>query len=365
MRKLGERGHTRPPGERERRLPLERDGLPRTDKLSLVAHPRPTMASRTVKLGDATFAFPSEELQPLVDSKALLDAGDIEGLRARLASDGYLCLRGLIPRELVLAARRTVLDDLTAKGNVLVAGKEAEGVLVERCMAGCVPFMEGKNALTHSPEMLSVLAGEHLRAAMEALLGGEAVTFDFKWLRAAWNSFFTGIHLDRVYMGRGSASVLTTWVPLDDATLELGALAVLEGSNRLPGFARLQETYGNLDVERDNFKGSGWFGTDPREVAALDRGAVWRTGDFSMGDVMVFGMRTLHMSTVNLTDRVRISADVRWQPAADARDDRYFGAVDEKVKERQKAGAWADAAAAAADTRRTIEELKVEWGFGA
>ena len=74
------------------------------------------------------------------------------------------------------------------------------------------------------------------------------------------------------------------------------------------------------------------------------------------------------MSTVNTTDRVRISCDVRWQPAAEPRDERYFGDVDRKVAERQKAGAWAAAgggkgAAAVVEKARTMEDMKLLWGF--
>jgi hypothetical protein len=341
--------------------------------------------SRTVRLGDHTATFPSPFLQPLVDSKALYDAGDAAGLRKRFEEDGYLYVRGALDREAVLRARSLVIKHLAAQGNVLVPGKEEEGVLYERCMAGCIPFMEGKNDLTHSPEVLEVLAGERIQRLMSTVLDSKVVTFDFKWLRAAWKTFFTGCHLDRVYMGRGSQNVVTTWIPFDDATLELGALAVLRSSHRLPGFKHLQETYGNLDVEKDNFTGTGWFGTDPREVAALDPGAQWMSGDYSAGDLIMFGMRTIHMSTANVTDRVRISCDIRWQPAADPQDERYFGAVDVKVRERQKAGAWAEkkeggaaegegegkGAGAApepgpvAPPKRTIEELKAEWGFAA
>lgn len=55
----------------------------------------------------------------------------------------------------------------------------------------------------------------------------------------------------------GSARLHTTWIPLQDTPMELGGLAVCQGSHRLPGFARLQETYGKLDVERDGLDGTG------------------------------------------------------------------------------------------------------------
>jgi hypothetical protein len=333
------------------------------------------MATRTVRLGATPVAFPSPQLQPITDSGPLLAAGDWPALRARLAEDGYLCLRGALPRAAVLAARARVLSHLEAVGGVLAPGRPAsDGVLVnERCQAGCVPFMEGRNDVTHSPELLAVLEGRELAGLAAGVLGAPAAeTFDFKWLRGGWADFYTGAHVDRVYMGRGSQRVLTTWVPLDDATLELGALAVLAGSHRLPGFARLQATYAELDVEADAFTGSGWYGDDPAELAAMDPGARWVGGDYAAGDVVLFGMRTLHMSTANATDRVRLSVDVRWQPAGDPRDGRYFGAdVGTRVAERQKAGAWAAAAADGSNSgdgkeeapKRTMAELRRLWGF--
>jgi hypothetical protein len=322
---------------------------------------------RAIRLGESTVMYPSPFLQEIVDSRPLVDAGDAEGLRARLAHDGYLYIRQGLDREAVLRARALVIEDLKSRGNVLVPGKESEGVLMERCMAGCVPFLEGQNHLTHSPEVLEVLAGDRIRGLLEKVIGSDVTTFDFKWLRAAWNSFYTGAHVDRVYMGRGSQNVVTTWIPFDDATCELGALAVLEGSHRLPGFKKLQETYGELDVERDNFTGTGWFATDPEGLAAMDPSAVWRIADYRAGDIVMFGMRTVHMSTANTTDRVRISCDIRWQPAADPKDERYFGDVAEKVKARQKAGAWAGEGGAKEvpepERKRTIEEMKRVWGF--
>ena len=37
---------------------------------------------------------------------------------------------------------------------------DQDGVLRERCGLGCVPFMEGRNNVTHSPELLSVFEGK-------------------------------------------------------------------------------------------------------------------------------------------------------------------------------------------------------------
>ena len=66
---------------------------------------------------------------------------------------------------------------------------------MERCGLGCVPFLEGKNQLTHHPKVQAVLESPKLKRFFERhLFGGQdALTFDFKWLRVMPNDKFTGI----------------------------------------------------------------------------------------------------------------------------------------------------------------------------
>ena len=60
---------------------------------------------------------------------------------------------------------------------------------------------------------------------------------------------------------------------------------------------------------------------------ARERGCRLLTADFEASDLLVFDMRTLHGSLDNHSPRgrVRLSCDVRYQPAADPLDHRYFG----------------------------------------
>jgi ectoine hydroxylase-related dioxygenase (phytanoyl-CoA dioxygenase family) len=53
-----------------------------------------------------------------------------------------------------------------------------------------------------------------------------------------------------------------------------------------------------------------------------------------MGDVVIFGLKTLHMSTTNTTDQFRISCDTRWQPSNEAVDERWKGGVSTGAKKR-------------------------------
>ena len=296
---------------------------------------------------------------------APVDASDVESdafleeARRKLATDGFVVLRGLIPRDDVLAARRTVLRAYDARGDVV---ERASDTLLPGCGAGCVPFTEGRNELTHSDAMLRVLAAPRAARFFERLFGEAALTLDYKWLRGVPRGVATGCHLDRVYMGRGTHRLMTCWIPLGDETpLDLGGLAMLEGSHDPNGpFRKLHATYGAMDVERDGLQGSGWFTEDPLEISArFAPDATWRAcATYAAGDAVVFGLGLLHMSTANLTDRVRLSADVRWQPRSEKVDPRYVGAVD--AADRVASGARAGAAAAG---RVSIGDLKRRWGF--
>ncbi|NJN83638.1 MAG: phytanoyl-CoA dioxygenase, partial [Caldilineaceae bacterium] len=66
-----------------------------------------------VRFGYRDVIYPSQEMGELRDSRDLLD--DVVGLRARMAEEGYLLLRGLIDREKVLTARRTVMEHIAAQ----------------------------------------------------------------------------------------------------------------------------------------------------------------------------------------------------------------------------------------------------------
>ena len=105
-------------------------------------------------------------LTPLLDSGDALRAGNFTALRANLARDGYLYLKGALPTADVTAARERVLAHLEAKGDVLeidAARPRSDGVLRERCGHGCIPFLEGRNDVTHSSELLTVFEGEAIK----------------------------------------------------------------------------------------------------------------------------------------------------------------------------------------------------------
>ncbi|MEM7536076.1 MAG: phytanoyl-CoA dioxygenase family protein [Chloroflexota bacterium] len=250
----------------------------------------------------------------------LHDSTDIKGnpsaLRSRLAEDGYLLLRGLHNRDKVKAARRVVLENM-AEAGVVDGNHPLEDGVIEPGKKG--KFLGGAKAVTHTPEFLNLVEAPELMEFFSDFFDKPTLTYDFKWLRALAEGNFTGAHYDIVYMGRGTHNICTLWTPLGDTSYEMGPLAVLTGSHQ---FDRVKDTYGQMDVDRD--KVTGWFSNDPLELVE-QFGGYWRTAEFEMGDVLIFGMYTMHGSLKNTTNRFRISTDTRYQPADEPVDERWIG----------------------------------------
>ena len=135
-------------------------------------------------------------LKPLIDSSHLLHVQDPQkSLLEKFNQDGYLFIRGLLDRETVLGAKKFVLGDMEKRGNILDTHNHDinEGVLLSRCGLGCVPYLEGRNNITHHPLVRNVLESSKLREFFEKYFFGQpALTFDFKWLRVMPRQKFTG-----------------------------------------------------------------------------------------------------------------------------------------------------------------------------
>ncbi|MCH2131234.1 MAG: phytanoyl-CoA dioxygenase family protein [Pirellulaceae bacterium] len=281
----------------------------------------------------------------LKDSTSVLD--DVTALKRRLDEDGYLLLRGFHDRELVLDARRSVLEHL-AKFDCIDDGTDLmEGRMK---LGGKAPRMTGQKVITHTEPVLALLEHERVFEFFGRIFGTRTGTFDYKWLRAVGKTQFTGAHYDVVYMGRGSTQLCTCWTPFGDIDIDQGPLALCVGSHKLPGFEKVRATYGRMDVDRDLVEGI--FSNDPVEI--VDQfGGQWQTTSFRAGDVLILGMFTMHASLTNSTDRWRISCDTRFQPADEEMDDRWIG---EKPREHYASGI-------PSAKIQPIEDARADWGL--
>lgn len=294
-----------------------------------------------IRFGYRELEYPSSALGELKDSSHLL--ADPPALREQMAEDGYLLMRGLINREKVLNARERVLSHMDEKEALTPDTPLLEGVMPK---GGRSVQMMGRKGIVGHEDVNAVLEADELFDFFEGYFSEPALTFNYKWLRAVGNEEYTGAHCDYVYMGQGSPNLHTVWIPFGDIPVDQGTLAMCPQSHRLESFARLRKTYGQMDVDRDGIE--GWFTKDPMEIVE-NFGSHWITGDFSAGDVILFGMHTMHASTTNLTNRFRLSCDVRYQPAAEPADKRWVGeGVGHTVHGHE--------------SLQTIEEARTRWG---
>lgn len=199
--------------------------------------------------------------------------------------------------------------------------------------------------VTGNVAMQRVVFGAEMEALMASVLEASVTHYRYVWFRTVGPGKGTAPHCDVVYMGRGTFDVLTCWVPFGDVDTSLGGLMVLEGSHRRrdltgeylaadvdsycengPGAEKVRS--GELGWEHYQRPGEAWDGSlshDPRELQRQFGGRWLTSPRFEMGDVLVFTLGTVHASLDNQTDRVRMSADVRWQREGEAMDDRYAG----------------------------------------
>lgn len=251
---------------------------------------------------------------------------DAPGLRQRLEQTGYLFFRGLLDRDDVLAARRQVLTWLDFEGHLSHAAPLMEAVAKGRLRK------ETSSEDNRFPAVRRLANARPLLDLFTRLLDGHVRSYDHIWLRHLGPNRSTGPHCDFVYMGRGTKRLYTMWTPLGDAPLEQGPLLLLEKSHLLP---ELTEGYARMDIDENGNRsrlrfrhGTLFRGGDySRNAKAIQRrfGLRWLSSDFKAGDVVIFSAFLLHGSLDNMSRRVRLSMDARYQLAAEPIDERWIG----------------------------------------
>lgn len=226
-----------------------------------------------------------------------------EMLKREMSVRGYALIRQVIPSDAV----HTVLRDVT--GVLAEAGwlKPTLDPLDRFAQKGTaygdpdpifkrvyhdVFNLETFHALPHRPE---------LRRVMEMLVGEQVLVHPKPIGRLIFPNaerLVVRAHQDYEFMG-GDPEFYTVWVPLHDCPPEVGPLRIFEGSHR----------YGTQHHERENLH-------VPEIPVEQARGDTWVGGQVNAGDVLIFHSLTVHAASPNLSSRLRLSLDCRFQNAA-------------------------------------------------
>jgi len=248
----------------------------------------------------------------LEDASALLGNGP--GLRAFLHEHSYLYFRGLVDAERVLSVRRLILGELAALG-WLADGSEPKDAMRGPRATGEGPapsadFFEAYARVQSLQAFHELAHDEALLQVTTDVLGEEVLCHPRKIFRvspAEDPRFVTPPHQD-FRLIQGTVDVLTGWMPLGDCPDELGGLKVLEGSHHRLRTAHVVNATGSVACPVD------------------DDDARWASTSFTTGDLLLFHSLTVHGAKPNLTDRLRLSVDFRYQPRSQPVVDGSLGA---------------------------------------
>lgn len=237
-------------------------------------------------------------MRPFTDSTNLIQDGP--ALAARMRADGYLFLRGALPVD-ALRGLQARIGALAQQAGWLRADRAVDEAIADP--AGfCVDpdpvylrtlrqinRLEDYHALKHHPALMGL---------MQRVMGRAVFPLPLTLMRNIFpnrTEYTTKAHQDFPNV-QGTQTCITAWFPLIDCPLPVGPLQIAAGSH----------TMGVLDF--DIAGGAGGIEITDR----LD--GRWVSGNFQLGDVLLFHSMTVHKGLPNLSDKLRMSMDVRYQP---------------------------------------------------
>lgn len=242
---------------------------------------------------------------------------------AQLASHGYVYLRGLLPREVVLAMRQRYFQRFPASfvkdgdsRRAAFSGLEPEGLPAHGT--------RGHPAYEFVREDFFREFAEHplLRGAAEAVLGGPVE----RLRRTPIRHFVPGrpassrAHIDGTYVEADARDLVTLWVPLGDCPVSSGGLVYLEDSHQEQDISERVR-----DVAPYDRPGDRRPLTHDLKWMAEHTGRRWLVTDYAAGDVVIHSPLIVHASLDCLSDEMRLSTDIRYLRQGSHYDPRWRG----------------------------------------
>lgn len=262
-----------------------------------------------------------------------LPAEPLGDLKTAFARQGYLWLRGFLPRDDVLAFRGRFFSAFADTGLLAPGSDPVDGLwsgrphdvelarkrLMEQVRsAGYEAFCMHPRLWRFMDEFVEGPSYLHKRKLIRFTIPGEAAA--------------TPAHYDLVYLRGGTDRVVTVWMPIGDTPAAMGGLVYLEGSHAAGRKLEAEfaaESAGLPPEERisaynRHMAEGGWISKDlPALAERFD--ARWLAADYEAGDVVLHSPYMIHAATQNddPSRRLRLSTDIRYQNVRDEIDARW------------------------------------------
>jgi len=242
---------------------------------------------------------------------------------AQLAAHGYVYLRGLLPRKLVLAMRERYFQRFPAAfvkdgdaRRAAFSGQEPQGLPAHGTVGH--PAYE----FVRQPQFIEFAEHPRLRAAAQAVLGGPVE----RLRRTPIRHFVPGrpassrAHIDGTYVQAAASDLVTLWVPLGDCPVTSGGLVYLEDSHEEEGISeRVRELapYDRPGDRRPLTHDLKWMSEHTRRR--------WLVTDYAAGDVVIHSPLIVHASLDCRSEEMRLSTDIRYLRLGTHYDSRWRG----------------------------------------
>ncbi|KFX98819.1 hypothetical protein O988_04186 [Pseudogymnoascus sp. VKM F-3808] len=287
----------------------------------------------------------------------------IENLRGRFQKDGYLFLKGLLPRDEVLQARQEYFKLIAPSGVLAPGTTPIQGIFdTSKSISDFPGIGAGPTDESVKPSETGELFLELARQAhtedwyaktfchLPALKGfiakftnwGE----DTMQLRRSLlrnnipGSKAIGPHYDQIFLRHGDTTNLTAWVPMGDISIKGGGLIYLEGSQSIgtemeANFEKKAIAAGFTEKEiksayNKNMMAGGLLSTAPAAFAK-EYNRRWMVTNYEAGDVVLHSCFMIHASTVNHDpqDIIRLATDLRFCDSSKPYDKRWASDLEE------------------------------------
>ncbi|KIX03554.1 uncharacterized protein Z518_07107 [Rhinocladiella mackenziei CBS 650.93] len=274
----------------------------------------------------------------------------IEEARRRYEEDGYLFVKGLLPRADVLKAREEYFRLLSPSGVLRPGTSPVDGIFDSSKDKLDFPGIgagfadaNGRPTGPH-PEIASMFVDLALKAHTEPWYkedfckhpalrnyisqltgwGDDTLAIRRTLLRNNTpGNKAIGVHYDQIFLRCGEDTAVTAWVPMGDISRQGGGLIYLERGHTLG--AEIEESFtakakasGLSDEEaksafNKNMMDGGLLADGPAEFAR-QHGRRWLVTEYEAGDVVLHNAYAIHASTINHDpeNKIRLGTDLRF-----------------------------------------------------
>ena len=241
-----------------------------------------------------------EDLAPF--HEVLIGTDDPADIRRSFDENGYLLIRGVLNRDLVLGAKAEITGALRAQG--FVREDSTDPIVLPGTTA-----IEVDGDPLHSlksPEEL--MASPELQQAVDLAYGEKgyiARSLGIRYSMPTDAAYLTPAHQDYFYI-RETDEFRMIWIPLMDMDIVHGGLTIASGSHK----HGLKEHVEAAGVYSYSLKGRTQKGLTPDNVHG-----VWTSSPFEVGDLLMFHSCVVHRALPNTSDLVRLSLNAITYPA--------------------------------------------------